>query len=431
MRLMNIDIHLDGAWHACAEIALRDATQFSRYGPVTLRYDSDYALKNLLARDFRALGVRSPVDMAVHPFSAWPSFLIDLLPQGAARKRLERGSPAGLTDWALLERGAVNPAGNLRVRSAATQVPRAHQGFALDEMIARGDGFVDYAYEVGATVAGATDTQGEAPKYWVAQDAQGRWHPDNGQLGAQAQRYALLKFPLHEAGARAVDILRHEAAYQKVARMMGLRVTAELPVFIGGALLIPRFDRRVGRNGEIRLGVESVYSIAGVLDSARDALRHHQVLIELHKCSTEFDVEVLEYFRRDILNLALGNRDNHGRNTAVLKDMDGSMRLSPIFDFGPAYLDARAIVRVIRWDAERGGAIDWSDVLANLRTRFEDVNMHPANLSQIADALRNFGKALKSLPRIMLECGVDGDIIDARRENIDDLVHALSGVVAP
>lgn len=428
---MDIDIHLDGAWQACAEIALRDATQSSRYGPMTLRYEPDYAIRNLHARDFRAVGVRSAVDMAIHPFSAWPSFLIDLLPQGAARKRIERGSPAGLTDWELLERGAVNPVGNLRVRPAVALVSRTHPGFALQEMIERGDAFVDYAYQVGATVAGATDTQGEAPKFWVAQDAQGRWHPDNGQLGAQARRYALLKFPVPEAGARAVDILRHEAAYQKVARVMGLRVAAELPVFVDGALLIPRFDRRVGRSGEIRLGVESVYSITGVLDSARDALRHHQVLIELHKCSTDFEAEVLEYFRRDILNLALGNRDNHGRNTAVLKDTDGTVRLSPIFDFGPAYLDARAIVRVIRWDAEREGSIDWSEVLANLKTRFEDVSIKPPNLAQIADALRDFGKTLKSLPQTMRECGVDGSIVDARRESIDGLMHALSKVDAP
>ncbi len=56
---MDIDIHLDGSWHSCATIALRDETQKSRRGGVTLRYDADYALKNLHARDLRALSVRA------------------------------------------------------------------------------------------------------------------------------------------------------------------------------------------------------------------------------------------------------------------------------------------------------------------------------------------------------------------------------------
>jgi len=428
---MNIDIHLDGAWHPCAEIDLRDAAKPHRYGPMTLRYDADYALRSLHAKDLRAVSVRSPVDLAVHTFAAWPSFLIDLVPQGAARKRLERASPVGLTDWELLERGAVNPVGNLRVRPPHASVPRAHPGFALEEMTKRGDAFVDYADDVGATVAGATDTQGEAPKFWVAQDGHGRWHPDGGQLGTNVRRYALLKFPVPEAGARAVDILRHEAAYQKVALAMNVRVTPVLPEFIDGALLIPRFDRRMGSAGEIRLGVESVYSITGVLDSARASLRHDQVLIELHKCSTHFAEEVLEYFRRDVLNLALGNRDNHGRNTAILKDTDGSIRLAPVFDLGPAYLDARAIVRVIRWDGERGGAIDWTEVVANLETRFEDVELEPPDLTRIADELRAFGKQLAALPQTMRNCGVDESIVDARRDNIDMLIRSLIDVRAP
>jgi hypothetical protein len=51
-----------------------------------------------------------------------------------------------------------------------------HPGFELEDMVARGDEFVEYAHELGATVAGATDTQGEAPKFWVVEDENGRWH---------------------------------------------------------------------------------------------------------------------------------------------------------------------------------------------------------------------------------------------------------------
>ena len=418
---MQIDAYLDGTWQACASIALRDASKPGRYDALTLRYDPDYALRNLHASDHRALSVRIPVDLAIHPFAAWPSFLIDLVPQGAARKRLERASTDSLSDWELLQCGAFNPVGNLRIRPATRSAVRARPR----------DAFIDYAYEMGAAVAGSTDTQGEAPKFWVAQDKHGTWHPDSGQLEAEVRRHALLKFPIPEAGLRAVDILRHEAAYQRVARAMDVRVTPELPEFINGALLIPRFDRRTDDAGEVRLGVESVYSIAGVLDSARTTLRHHEVLIELHKCCSQFDVEILEYFRRDILNLALGNRDNHGRNTAILKDTDGTIRLAPLFDFGPAYLDARAIVRVIRWDAERGSFIDWSEVLANLETRFEDVQLEPPDLPAIADALCGFGSKLLGLTQMMQECGVDDSVIDARRDAIDELIRSLATVRAP
>jgi serine/threonine-protein kinase HipA len=151
----------------------------------------------------------------------------------------------------------------------------------------------------------------------------------------------------------------------------------------------------------------------------------------MHKWCTHFEEEVLEYFRRDILNLALGNRDNHGRNTAILKDTDGAIRLAPVFDFGPSYLDARAIVRVIRWDAEHGGPIDWSEVLANLKTRFEDVQLEPPNVTQIAAVLRDFGKQLTALPQTMSEAGVDKSIVDARRDNIHELTRSLSRVAAP
>jgi serine/threonine-protein kinase HipA len=428
---MDIDIHIAGSWQSCATVALRDAAQTSRRGAVTLRYDADYALENLHARDYRALSLRVPVDLGIRAVPRWPSFLIDLLPQGAARKRLERGLESPLSEWSLLERGAFNPVGNLRVRPPVAPVPDDHPGFELDDMITRGDSFLDHAQEVGATIAGSTDTQGEAPKFWVVQDEEGLWHPDSGQLSHIARRYALLKFPVPEAGPRAADILRHEAAYQRVAARLGVRVTAELPEFINGALLIPRFDRRRGAAAEIRLGVESLYSVADSIDSAHTPLRHHEVLIALHGCLTDFDHEVMEYFRRDILNLAMGNRDNHGRNTAILKDTEGRLRLAPIFDFGPSFLDARAIMRSIHWDGERPGRTDWNAVLSNLATRFEDANLVLENTSAIAEDLRAFGQEIGRLPILMRECGVDEAIINQRRAAIESIALALERVTPP
>lgn len=425
--VVELEIHRDGGWQACA--ALEPATpNRTAQGAVGVQYDLDYALANLDARDFRALSVRAPVNLASPHFPAWPSILIDLLPQGAARRRLQESVDHALSPWELLARGAVNPVGNLRVRPEYPSAWSPHGGFTLHDMAIRGDAFVDYASSVGATVAGATDTQGEAPKFWVVEDFAGNWHPDGGNLPFPIRRYALLKFPVPEAGARAGVILRHEARYQRVAARCGLRVTADAPTELStpldGALLLPRFDRRWHQHKEVRLGVESMYSVCGVVDSARTQIRHDHVLIELQRHVTDFAAEFVEYVCRDLLNIAMGNRDNHGRNTALLKDVDGTMALAPLFDFGPSFLDARGIARVIHWDGEGAGGTAWPHVLDNLDLRFQDAGLAPPR-DLFERAIRQMLPRLWELPAIMRECGVDEEIVVMREPQIGRLATAL------
>jgi serine/threonine-protein kinase HipA len=425
---MDFDIHLEGAWHPCATLTPTTDHRSVR-APIRVRYEADYAIEHLGARDHRALSVRAPVNLAFRTLPHWPSFLVDLLPQGAARKRLDKNAATPLAPWELLERGAVNPVGNLRVHPGQPALPVAHPGFTLQEMVERGDAFVDHALAQGAAVAGATDTQGEAPKFWVVEDDAGRWHPDSGQLSVPIRRHALLKFPVPEAGGRAEEILRHEAIFQAAAARLGLRVTPDLPQFLNGALLIPRFDRRMVDAKEIRLGVESLYSVMGVIDSASVAIRHDQVLIELAQCVDDFETEFVEYARRDFLNLALGNRDNHGRNQALLKDVDGTIRLAPIYDFGPAYLDARAIARVIHWDGEAAGGGAWPEVLERLEIRFEEAGLESARhafLRAVAITLPQ----LHALPEILRTCGAAEGIVAQRVPEIRKLAADLRALEA-
>jgi serine/threonine-protein kinase HipA len=422
---MDFDIHFDGAWHGCASVTLLDDSEASRKGRVRLQYEADYAVEHLGARDHRALTVRAPVNLGTRDLPQWPSFLIDLLPQGAARKRIERVNDGSLSDWALLALGAINPVGNLRIRPLGPRLQYKHEGFDLRDMVSRGDTFVEYAHELGATVAGATDTQGEAPKFWVVEDEQGRWHPDSGSLGFAVRRYMLLKFPVPEAGESAKEILRHEALYQRVGRHLGLRVTRQMPEYVDGALLIPRFDRRFVNGSEVRLGVESLYSITGVLDSAATSIRHHDVLIALAGCAADFETEAIEYVRRDLLNLALGNRDNHGRNMAVLKDIDGNVELAPLYDFGPSFLDARSITRVIHWDGEQPGRRDWDHIVRNLATRLDEAGVVFPNWPELVGCMRSFAGNLDTLPRLMSECDVAPRIVEQRRPEIRRLAEEL------
>lgn len=133
--------------------------------------------------------------------------------------------------------------------------------------------------------------------------------------------------------------------------------------------------------------------------------------------------------RRDLLNLALGNRDNHGRNTALLKDVDGTQALAPIFDFGPSFLDARALARVIHWDGEEpGGARGWRRIMANLDTRFTEAGLEPPG-TLFEQAIRKMLPQLDTLPAVLRECGVDEDLVIQRVPVITELAAGLRGAV--
>jgi serine/threonine-protein kinase HipA len=82
--------------------------------------------------------------------------------------------------------------------------------------------------------------------------------------------------------------------------------------------------------------------------------------------STDPQAEILEYLRRDIANLALGNTGNHARNTAVQRDLDGGVRLAPLLDFAPMFLHPDGIARRMRWAAETDSRPDRVEVLTTI-----------------------------------------------------------------
>lgn len=61
----------------------------------------------------------------------------------------------------------------------------------------------------------------------------------------------------------------------------------------------------------------------------------------------------LEYIKRDMLNAALGNTDNHPCNTAM-ESVGGKTRLAPLFNFAPSHLLIDDISRSLEWVNEKG-----------------------------------------------------------------------------
>jgi serine/threonine-protein kinase HipA len=422
-----LEIYRGGAWQAAAILTPTDE-RAGLEGASRFEYRVEYAADFAGAETSAAAGLscRYPADFQQYRLDHWPPFVLDLLPSGYGRQQwleqLElRDGPTA--DWPLLLHGTAYPPGNIRVAEAVaakdtnTLVPTAsgdvvamkdHPGFARADVIARNEAFVEYAFQHGIYAAGASDVQGVAPKLLLARDHHGIWHAEGRLADPAVESHWLVKRP---RGARADDrkVLRNEAAYMRVADRLGLEVHAELE-WEEDNLFVPRFDRCV-RDGDVeRYGMESLYSAAGVAEYG--ARISHEVLCDaIEAYCTDPDANLLEYLKRDVVNVVMGNKDNHGRNTALLRHETGTVKLTPLFDFAPMYLDPEGIARVCRWsgDAETAGDPDWGKV----------IELFPGREAALTHALRDFGVQLQQLPDIMRDCGVDDDIIEQRSRSID------------
>ncbi len=340
---VDLELWVDSDWRNVARLEAVSDSASGYLGKVALEYNYDYALEQLGATGTRALSCRYAPSFELWIESPWPAFMLDILPAGAARRSMIARigmADSRESDWALVKNAQFAP-GNLRVRpdfdrAAAEKARREHNGFHRSEVVKRGPDFVEYAFQRGAPVAGSTGAQGEAPKFLLNEDISGRWHADGAITDQQVAAHWLVKFP---RGRHSTDlkILAEEQRYMELARLAGLRANKPL-VHENGCLFIPRFDRIDGD----RLGLETIASLSGI--SSYGAT---QSLQQSAKCLADYctdpATELCEFFLRDVFNLAVGNTDNHVRNTSVLKYADGRIALSPIYDLAPMVLDRSGI----------------------------------------------------------------------------------------
>ncbi|MEC9254234.1 MAG: HipA domain-containing protein, partial [Pseudomonadota bacterium] len=171
--------------------------------------------------------------------------------------------------------------------------------------------------------------------------------------------------------------------------------------------------------GMERYAVESLYSIAGVIEPGATVM-HSTYLKQLAHLWNEYDqtdeVEgmVQEYLRRDLLNVVLGNSDNHGRNTSVLRQNSG-VYLAPVYDLAPMVLDEAGITRTSRWhvDNEVGGNFRWREICD------EAAAATNLNAARLWAGLRDFALTLFDLPVYASESGVPAEVMNIER-------HALN-----
>jgi len=406
--IATIQISIDGKWITAGtfEPVEGDIARGITGGGL-FEYDMDFVLPHMDDVPVWRVGLRYPVNFELYRSTKWPAFLLDILPSGAGRRGWVRR--LGLknneaADWQLLLNGAGNPPGNLRVAEAVIPPAGSHPGFTEEEIIEKKADFIEYAEARGAVVAGATDVAGDAPKFLLVRDRKRRWHPDGALEDRHVLDCWLVKFPRGKTEAD-LTVLRNEAPYYEVARSFGIRTGHPLK-FIEGALFIPRFDRMIQDGRLIRHGLETLCSVAGIAEYGRRG-EHSVFCAAITDFATGKEVELREYLRREILNVALRNTDNHGRNSAFLKYPDGTVMLSPLYDFAPMFLDPEGIPRAGRWGKElepTPGRPDWGKVA-------ESFSPH-TNAQETRAFLVSHLEAVERLPETMRKCRVEEEVIE-------------------
>ena len=412
-----IEVFLNGKWAPAAEFQ-----PAGRY-KATFAYLPEYVFGGQAV----PVALNYPIDMEWSGVDAetgapdCPAFLLDLVPQGRGRKLLVEElkiADGEDSDLLLVQYGAFNAVGNLRIDTAvefyekwqARNPNSGIAGFRFKDIISRKEEFLEHIWMHAMYAAGTTGVQGAAPKFLLTQNQDDLWFADAALLDTEAAKHWLVKLP---RGTHETDyaVLRNEAAYLRVAERCGLRTGGE-PIHEGGMLFVPRFDRIVSNTGLHRLPQETLASLAGS--------RGFGIPVSLFKLVDSFRShvsnpveEIAEFIKRDILNLALRNTDNHARNTSVQRLPDGTIQLTPVYDFAPMYLDQEMIVRGCRWSTpEIHEVSDLSDIVGL-------INVSEIQKQEVVNSLRDFSGVLQNIEGIMEECGVDKAVIEYCKPYID------------
>ena len=429
MEQLTIQAYINGQWSDIAQLSFPQSEQ-GNYRLTSLDYEQAYALAELDKDDLHAVSLNLPVSLFFDDLGrpGWLRFLDDIMPSGASRRYwLKYLDIADLTldeqNFVLLKFGTIAPVGNLRVKESLPErtVIADTLKFTVEDVKNRAADFLDYAQHRGAAAGGATGAGGEAPKLLLrCDDDQNIWIDSYQDEPQNRDLHYLVKYP---RGARLpidCDILRAEYHYYHELAEMGIDTipTANMRLEEGHSypsLWLPRFDIYFNELGQQRYAMESVYSILGkgagvTLDHEQtiralvDKITHSHMVLEQ---DYQFDVRafVIEWVRRDLLNILFGNSDNHGRNTAFLRG-DGWIRLAPIYDFAPMKADPEGIARTTKWEAplEIGGEYDFQGITEAL------ADLVPAQ--ELLTELKRTAQQCLGLKQRLIARGVPQRIID-------------------
>lgn len=437
MNSLTIQAYLQSQWQDIAELTFTERAGQNE-PDVQVQYKTDYAIEHLEQDDHHAVSLNHPVQLYFDDDDqpGWLRFLDDIIPSGAARRfwvdQLEiSNSPLSEQNLLLLEKAAIAPVGNLRIKQAVENQKEAMNlpQFTVSDVVERNASFLEYAQQRGATGAG-----GEAPKLLLRCNNSNEVWIDTFQDGANTQdAFYLVKFPRGQRKQIDCDILRAEYHFYCELEEIGVSTiaTEQMRLEEGEnfpSLWLPRFDIEVVNGVVTRKAMESVYSILKRAPGVR--LRHADVIRELvskiensymvKEQGAYFNVEafVTEWVRRDLLNIAFGNSDNHGRNTAFFRDESG-IKLTPIYDFAPMRADPEGVPRSTVWGEpmESGGEYNFSAICEELSDLIKP--------EQLLDGLHKTAEQLIGLEGRLRKRGVPDSIMTMPKVGLANIPEKL------
>lgn len=152
-----------------------------------------------------------------------------------------------------------------------------------------------------------------------------------------------------------------EYAAMELARMTGINTASCRLAPIGAiegiphdllrhgpsALVVDRFDR--GEDGA-RIHIEDAAQIVGAIGERKYTMATTETVLNMIKrFSTDWRADVLEGLRRVVVDILIGNGDNHLKNWSFIFPAPGEVRLSPAYDIVPTVLFVPADTLALRF----------------------------------------------------------------------------------
>jgi len=146
-------------------------------------------------------------------------------------------------------------------------------------------------------------------------------------------RKLIVKF---SASNDVISMVKAEFIAMRLAARIGIDVApVELAQALGkDALIVERFDRVPSARGWTRRAMVSALTILGESEMSAHHLSYGELADQIRARFTKPEESLRELFLRLVLNILVGNTDDHARNHAAFWDGD-MLTLTPAYDIAP------------------------------------------------------------------------------------------------